>query len=122
MIAEAEQPTLTIVSLAVLEPERARGLAARSLALIYLRAVSACWRGDPWGREEMCPLDRYWMPDLPPVPRALPDAESPHGAGGRGIRWYESGRDIFGYVPGVRGGYRVPISAVAEVSTPMPMR
>ena len=75
-------------------------------------AVSAHWRGQPGLQVLEWSLARFWSPELPPVPPTLLDAMSPHGAGGRGIRWYAAGKDVLGYVPGVRGGYRIPTSAI----------
>jgi hypothetical protein len=85
------------------------GKTARALADRYLRSISASWCGEPGGQAFERALARCWSPELPPVPKRSPDAVSPHGAGGRGISWYEVGRDVLGYVPMVRGGYRVPI-------------
>ena len=45
----------------------------------------------------------------------MPDAISSHGGGGRGIHWYQTGSEVLGYVPGVRGGYRVPIDAIPRL-------
>lgn len=88
-------------------------LTAHDLSLTYCQAVSAYWRGD----NEFLPqldawLDRFWVQDGPLEPVTSPLAVCPHGAGGHGIRWYDSGQAVLGYVPGKRGGYRVPRTAV----------
>ena len=112
MVAVAERPMSTVELREVLAPVPPAGQAARALARAYLRHVSALWRGDPAERALSTSLGMTWCPDLPPEPRRLPDAVSPHGAGGRGIRWFETGGAVLGYVPGVRGGYRVPLAAI----------
>jgi hypothetical protein len=104
-------PTLVVLRDQVV-PAPPVGQAARALADGYLRSISASWRGEPGWQAFERALERYWSPELPPVPPTTPDAVSPHGAGGRGIAWYEAGRDILGYVPRVRGGYRVPIETI----------
>ena len=96
-----------------------RGRFAAELALGYLRYASACWRGDnnaPFARL----MDACWRPELPPAPAAAPDAVSPHGGGGRGIAWYEACGEVRGYVPGKRGGYRVPLRAIPRLLASVP--
>jgi hypothetical protein len=92
-----------------------QGRAARDLALGYLRDVCACWRGDAGASVFTIRLGAYWCSDLPLAPDGPPDAMSPHGGGGRGIHWYQTGDDVLGYVPGGRGGYRVPVRAIARL-------
>ena len=86
--------------------------AARELAMGFLRYASAHWRGDPRPAVFPLRLSAYWRSEMPPAPTAAPDAVSPHGAAGRGIRWYETGPEVVGYVPGLPGGYQVPVQAV----------
>lgn len=97
------------------------GAEARALALGYLRYVSALWRGDARAAIFPLRLGAYWRSDLPHVPVAAPDAVSPHGGGGRGIEWYQSGGDVIGYVPGGCGGYRVLVAAVAQLVRSAPI-
>jgi hypothetical protein len=114
MVATAEGSTTLVVLWDLIDPPPV-GQAARAVADGYLRSIAACWRGEPaWQAFERA-LERCWSPTMPPVPPSSPDAVSPHGAGGRGIDWFETGRDVLGYVPRVRGGYRVPIDAIVPV-------
>lgn len=91
------------------------GMAARRLAHAYLRFVSALWRGDPEAAAFEAWLDGWWCQALPTAPAGPPDARSPHGGGGRGIRWYEAAGEVRGYVPGTAGGYRVPRAALVRI-------
>jgi hypothetical protein len=88
---------------------------AGALALSYLRWVSACWRGDSLAPVFATQLGAYWRPALPPIPAAQADAISPHGGGGRGIRWYHTDAEVLGYVPGAVGGYQVPAAAIPQL-------
>lgn len=88
---------------------------ATALASAYLRYVCACWRGDVAAPIFGIRLGAYWRPDLPPAPDADPDATSPHGGAGRGIRWYRQGDEVRGYIPGARGGYAVPVTAIPRL-------
>jgi hypothetical protein len=90
----------------------ATGAVARELAAGFLRYASSCWRGDRCAAAFPLRLSAYWRPAMPPAPAAAPTAVSPHGAAGRGIRWYETGQEVLGYVPGLPGGYQVPAPAV----------
>lgn len=112
MVASVEHPIATIQPFPTLT---LAGQEARDLALACLRYESACWRGEP-AREFSMRLSSYWKPNLPPAPTMEPDAYSPHGAGGRGIRWFEKSGEILGYVPGCRCGFRVPVTAVAGLA------
>ena len=112
MIAYAER-SATLGSIAPL-PAPA-GEAARALAAGFLQYASACWRGEQASRRFATRLGAYWRPQLPPAPIAPPAAFSPHGAGGRGIGWYQLGDEVLGYIPGSRAGYRVPVEAVARL-------
>ncbi len=96
-------------------PQLSAGSAARDLATGFLRYASACWRGDTCAAAFPLRLSAYWRPALPPPPAAAPDAVSLHGAAGRGIRWYQAGQDVLGYVPGLVGGYQVPARAVTHL-------
>jgi hypothetical protein len=95
--------------------EACTGEGASSLAVACLQWASACWRGERRATIFANQLSAYWCLQLPPQPVGIPDAISPHGGGGRGIHWYETGDEIRGYVPGVGGGYRVPIQAVPRL-------
>lgn len=84
-------------------------ITAHDLSLAYVQAVSAYWRGDD---TDFLPtfdawLARFWV-DSPTEPATDPQAHCPHGAAGRGIRWYERGSLLHGFVPGKRGCFRVP--------------
>lgn len=88
-------------------------LTARDLSRAYCQAVSAYWRGD----NEFLPqldtwLAQFWVGDGPREPVTGLLAVCPHGVTGHGIRWYESGQAVLGYVPGKPGCYRVPRTAV----------
>ena len=79
----------------------------RSLAVRFDLYLAACWRGDEceafgdW-------LDARWCPEAPPEPAEGPAAVSVLGGAGRGIRWYERGGAIVGYVAGrPRGCYLI---------------
>jgi hypothetical protein len=114
MIATAKRPTATASG-------RAPGAEARALALGYLRYTSASWRGDDRASIFPLRLGAYWQPELPPAPAATPDAVSPHGGGGRGIQWYETGGEVLGYVTGGHGGYRIPAEAVPRLARCAPV-
>ena len=88
---------------------------ACALALSYLRWASACWRGDRLAPVFATQLGAYWDPELPPMPMGRPDAVSPHGGGGRSIHWYHRDEEVLGYVPGVAGGYQVPVAAIPRL-------
>mgnify|MGYP000073562650 CR=1 FL=1 len=104
--------TAPLPAIAIETTSPATGGAARELAAGFLRYASACWRGDRCAAAFPLRLSAYWRPAMPPAPAAAPAAFSPHGAAGRGIRWYEAGQEVLGYVPGQPGGYRVPALAV----------
>ena len=91
------------------------GLAARTLALGYLRYASARWRGDACASAFPLRLSAFWRSELPRVPMMAPDAISPHGGAGLGIAWYQTGNDVLGFVPGSRGGFQVPVSAIPRL-------
>jgi hypothetical protein len=107
MVAIVEHSDMPLVVRDAIVPPS--GQAARALAEAYLRSISADWRGEPGWQAFERSLDRCWSLLLPPVPRAVPDAVSPHGAGGRGVHWYQTENEVVGYVPGSNRGYRVPI-------------
>jgi hypothetical protein len=113
MTALAEHPA---TALPAVQRHLPAGELAHELALGYLRYASACWRGDPTAPVFGVRLGAYWRPELPQAPLTTPDAISPHGAAGRGIRWYQRGDEVIGYVPGVRGGYDVPAAAIHRLA------
>ena len=117
MIAYAERPA-SIVTMVPLPAST--GEAARMLADGFLQYASACWRGDQAARRFATRLGAYWRPQLPPRPITPPNACSPHGAGGRGIDWYEISGEVLGYIPGRRAGYGVPVEAVARLQACLP--
>ncbi len=112
MSAVAEHPSITIAAAQV---SPATGKDAAALALGYLRWASACWRGDTLAPVFATRLGAYWRPALPPMPAGEADAVSPHGAGGRGIHWYQTGGEVCGYIPGAGGGYQVPVAAIPHL-------
>ena len=112
MIAVAERPAVTVPFEDLSPPTEA---AARALALAYLQYAPACWRGEILAPVFASRLGAYWHPDMPLEPVAAPDAVSPHGGSGRGICWYQGGGEVLGYVPGVRGGYQIPVSAIPRL-------
>ena len=105
--------TLTIATLKAQEPLVVKGDAAREVADSYLQSISAYWRGEP-GLAEV----EYWLTSFGENQVRFDggktaDAVSPHGAGGRGIRWYETPSAVFGLIPGSPRGYRIPIDAIS---------
>jgi len=83
---------------------------AQGMAAAYLHYVEQVWAGDPDAASFARWLSSWWTATLPPLPARGPDAISPHGAGGRGIRWYGTPVGILGYASGAHGGgYRVPL-------------
>ena|SRR5215216_1289631 len=94
----------------------AQGQNARELARRYLRAVSGAWLSGPERCVFDCGLSPYWRDDLPLRPARDADAVSPHGGGGRGIHWYESAAALTGHIPGVKGGYVIPLPLAEPVT------
>jgi hypothetical protein len=95
-------------------------LTTRDLALIVDQHVAALWRGDEnvdhaffsW-------LASWWRSSETPAPSTPPSAVSVLGAGGVGIRWYETPAGSLGYVESRPNGcYRVPTSAVPPQPEP----
>jgi nitroimidazol reductase NimA-like FMN-containing flavoprotein (pyridoxamine 5'-phosphate oxidase superfamily) len=84
---------------------------ARDLARACDRHFAACWRGEADWAAFGNWLDEYRCSEviIPPGP---PAAVSPHGAGGRGLAWYDVPGAILGSAVGVDWGYRVPLGAV----------
>ena len=117
MIAVAERPAVTVpfANPAPPIPAPPSETAVHALALTYLQFASACWRGEILAPVFASRLGAYWHPDMPLEPATAPDAVSPHGGAGRGICWYHVGREILGYVPGVRGGYQIPVGAIPRL-------
>jgi len=108
MIKYAERPRIATTPQVLLN---ANGSSARAMALAFLSFESAYWRGEATSAFATR-LGSYWQPDLPPMPAAVPDAFSPHGASGRGISWYEMHGVVFGYSGGARRGYCIPVVAI----------
>ena len=79
---------------------------AASLAHVYAAAISAYWRGGDDG-QFFAWLAGCRRAGVAPPDRS-PTAVSPHGAGGRGITWFDVPGAVVGVVPGVSWGYRVP--------------
>lgn len=82
------------------------------IARCYDEAVAAFWQGDGADLREIGDWLASAWGDGPPEPAAPPIATSVCGAGGRGIRWYDAGIDVLGYVPGLVGCYRLPVAAI----------
>lgn len=110
MVMTMERPLRTRLPQERIE-EAQCGQGARMLAARYLGCVSALWRGDPDGHAFGVWLSPFWRTVLPAAPSRSPDAVSPHGAGGRGLFWFETPDAALGYVPGTRCGYEVPREA-----------
>jgi hypothetical protein len=87
---------------------------AADLARAYDDRVAAAWRGEPGGPAFGDRLAGWWRLALMPPP-GPPAAVSPHGGGGRGLRWYDTRSSIVGVVPGMVGGDRVPVGAIPPV-------
>ena len=115
MVATVECPATAPVFATAAEPIAGAELTAHELAIDCLRHASALWRGDAIDEAFGRWLSGYWCRALPPEPARSPDAVSPHCAGAHGIRWYESRDEVWGYVPGVSGGYRIPRTAAPPV-------
>ncbi|MCC7023127.1 MAG: hypothetical protein IT338_09875 [Thermomicrobiales bacterium] len=95
---------------------RDEGACARELALGYLQYACASWRGEPIAPIFATRLGAYWQPELAGEPVGVPDAFSPHGGGGRGIAWYHRGDEVYGYVLGTAGGFRVPDAVIPRLA------
>jgi hypothetical protein len=92
-----------------------RELNAAQVAQAYEEYVKGLWGGKPAAPAFCGWLTPYWRATLPPIPAPVPNAVSPHAAGGRGIRWYDTADGVLGYVDGIKSGYQIPLS----VSVPM---
>ena len=88
-------------------------LTADDLSDLYDSYTSALWRGDAASLSLEQWLHRHWSNQTPRLPAVTPAAVSPHGAGGRGIHWYESSSVILGLIPGKSGCYLVERSEQA---------
>ncbi len=82
-------------------------LTAEDLERVYARYTSSCWRGDPAGETLEHWFRVHWVEASPHQPDTDPAAVSPHGAGGRGILWYEGSSASLGFIPGRSGCYVV---------------
>jgi hypothetical protein len=99
---------------------------AREMARVCDQYVSAMWRGesDEIARFSIW-LRNHWALG-PDEPQNRPAAFSAVGGGGAGIRWYEVGEMIYGYIPGVaRRCYQIPADAnppdlTSHSATPVP--
>lgn len=114
MTAFAMNPSISDIPEPSADRDRVHN-AARDLALGYQRFVSGCWRGDDPDQGFGERLTAYWRTSMPAEPREAPDAISPHGGGGKGIRWFLWADEVLGFVPGARGGYRIPRGAVVPM-------
>jgi hypothetical protein len=85
---------------------------AWALARAYCEYISAYWRGDAGAAQLGNQLVAFFSAEMPAEPMRPADAFSPHGARGHGIRWYERGDAVLGYVPGATSGYRIPRACV----------
>lgn len=112
MVAVLEAPRARASIRVLPAPASASGGAAQAIAHGYLRYAVALWSGEAIGRSFGAWLDRFRCTEMPPVPPGSPDAVSPHGAGGRGIRWYETSTAVLGYIPGGGFGFLVPTREV----------
>lgn len=82
------------------------------VAQLYDRAVVDLWKGDGDLMRRVADwLGATWN-DGPPEPATPPASVSPHGGGGRSIRWYDTETEVLGYVPGRTGCYRLPIETI----------
>src|SRR5215216_1429765 len=82
-------------------PPTAPGLrGARALARAYDVHVAACWRGEADGAAFGNWLGQCRCPEVV-IPPGPPAAVSPHGAGGRGLAWYDVPGAILGSAVGV---------------------
>jgi hypothetical protein len=88
---------------------------AEDAARSYDHCVEAYWRGEENGCAFCDAFARYWRPVVTRV-EGLPEAESPLGAGGRGLLWREGDGIIVGEVRGSKCGYQFP----AGVTLPEP--
>lgn len=94
-------------------------LTARDLERVYATYTSASWRGDPAGQLLETWMRLHWVEETSKRPDSDPAAVSPHGAGGRGIFWYEGSTTIFGFVPGTSGCYVFKRSEPVPVVAPL---
>lgn len=123
MVAIAEAPAFAAFRPIAVAPQPAPDPApAVRLARAYLDDVSAYWRGELDRCGFRARLARYWDPRLAPVGDVQVAAESPHGAGGRGLAWCAVDGEVWGCVVGARGGYRVPVAALPTLLPDAPTR
>lgn len=101
-----------LVEIAVESPRR-EVLLAREIARRYLSSLCNRWQGCARQVEFERWLASYWRASLPVQPERPADATSPHGGGGRGIDWYGTPAAVVGYIPGVTGGYWIPVEAIS---------
>ncbi len=116
MMTYAERPMVTVQSMSIVATGAKE---AREWELASLRDESACWRGEP--AYEFAPrIGPSRRPELAPTPATTRDVYSPHGAGGRGIGWYQQNGEVVGYISGRRSGYRVPAATIAGLARCVP--
>ena len=86
---------------------------ARLMASAWAGYYAALGGGDPAASGFAEWLADFWEPTLV-RPDGVPDARSPHAAGGRGIEWSEREGWVRGHVPGLHGGYLLPLAMILE--------
>lgn len=96
---------------------------AQDAARRYDHCVEAYWRGEEDGCAFCDAFADFWRPAVAHV-KGPPIAESPLGAGGRGLDWREADGVVIGNVRGGVSGYQIPVGAMLpELATPpQPMR
>lgn len=90
---------------------RADAAGARLMATAWAEYAAALWQGDHAASGFAEWLATFWEPSLE-RPAGSPDARNPYAAEGRGIDWFERDGWVSGHVPGLRGGYLLPRSAI----------
>lgn len=91
---------------------------AQDAARSYDHCVEAYWRGDEDGCAFRDVFARYWQPVVACL-EGPPEAESPLGAGGRGLLWRQVDGIIVGEVRGNGCGYQIPVGATLPEADPL---
>ncbi len=118
MTATHRASEITIDFFQILASAGSPGSTARALANWYLRATGNAWMGRNEDYQRLSYwLSAYWQQVLPARPGCCPSAVSLHGAGGRGITWYETPEMVSGYVNGIESGYLIPAREAREYLT-----
>lgn len=99
---------------------RSETATARLMASAWAEYSAALWQGDPAASGFAEWLATFWEPSLE-RPAGAPAARNPHAAEGRGIDWFERDGWVSGHVPGVRGGYLLPRTAILTHPWLMPL-